>query len=54
MNNEQARIVAYLEMAADQFLTDGAVDVALQANLEAAGYELDALEDDIQTILLNR
>lgn len=54
MNNEQARIEAYLELAADQFLTDGAVDVALLSNLEAAGYELSALDDDIQTTLLNR
>lgn len=54
MNNQQARIEAYLEMAADQFAQDHVVDVVLQANLDAAGYDLSALDGDINSILSNR
>lgn len=54
MNNQQARIEAYLEMAADQLEADNVVDVVLQTNLDAAGYDLRGLDSDLETILANR
>lgn len=52
--NEQARQWAYIEMAADQFEQDGVVDVVLLSQLDATGYDLSALPDDIQNILSTR
>lgn len=54
MNNNQARICAYLNMAAEQFAEDHVVDVVLQANLDAAGYDLRQLDSDIERTLANR
>ena len=54
MNNEQARIWAYLETAADQMEEDGVVDTVLQSQLASAGYDLRSLDRDVEGILSNR
>ena len=55
MNSQQARIVeAYLEMAADQRLQDGVVDIIVLTNLAEAGFDLRGLDQELETIVAHR
>ena len=54
MNNQQARIWAYLDEAADQFEETGSVDTFLQSQLDAEGYPLCQLERDLPHIINKR
>jgi hypothetical protein len=54
VNNQQARIYAYLDEAIEQFEEDGVVDTFLQSQLVEEGYPICQLDRDLTHIISKR